>query len=68
MHRSLLFRTAVLLGTCAGFVLGCSDGTSTGQLPETKPATQESLKEDAKKLEMMKGSGYKGAPGIPLRK
>jgi len=68
MKRSVVWGCAVSMASAFALFVGCSGEAPEGKLPETKTGTVQSQQEDAKKLEMMKGEGYKGAPGMPYRK
>lgn len=73
MKRTWVFNglamVATMLGTVA-LLAGCSEqGGGTSDLPDSigKVMTPEESRASLEKLNQLKGSGYKGAPGVPYR-
>jgi hypothetical protein len=65
---SSLWARALVAAVCAfGVIAGCAGTPTDGGLPTPKPLTEEEAKDYQKKLQEAKGSGYKGAPGVPYR-
>ncbi|MDX2035291.1 MAG: hypothetical protein SFX72_01470 [Isosphaeraceae bacterium] len=57
---------AALACTFALLFAACgSETTSEGNLPQTKPATSESVKADIEKFKATMPGAYKGRPGGP---
>jgi hypothetical protein len=63
--RGLLFRLAIVSGPFLGMA-GCG-GSPEGDLPTPKPITKEESDTIAKSVQEGMKSGYKGAPGVPLK-
>jgi hypothetical protein len=66
-----MFAGLAILTVASGGLTGCSTQPSGTDLPAGKPATQEEIKaaqQQVKEGMKTQGGGYKGAPGIPLRK
>jgi len=69
MPKRFMTRALTTLATAAGLlVTGCSTDVSEGNIPPSKPAAPEAVKEANKKvMDGMQGQ-YKGAPGMPVPK
>jgi hypothetical protein len=68
MKHDVVLRGLAVLASCLAIVVGCGQGQPEGELPAAgKSLTPEESADAAKKIYMMKGSGYKGAPGVPNR-
>jgi len=68
MRLRATFAGLTLLAIACGGVAGCSDSAPGTDLEAKKPLTQ--AEQDQLNKQVMEGmkSGYKGAPGVPLKK